>query len=180
MQDELLDDVARAWVREPGAPLARVAELSGVGRATLYRHFTSRDDLMRTLALRSIEAIDEACAGLESEVPTAVAYVEAMFQRLTPLGHRYHFLSREGALLEDRRIARELRRQHAELGELVDALRAEGACAPAAPRDWVIASMDALIYAAWTTASQANVPTEDVARWAARTLLRGIAPDPEA
>ena len=49
--------------RNPGAAMAEIAEKAGVGRATLYRHFPTRDDLIRALALASLSQTDKATKG---------------------------------------------------------------------------------------------------------------------
>jgi AcrR family transcriptional regulator len=48
--DQLILDAARAvFVADPGAPIAAVAELAGVGISALYRRHGSKEDLLRRL-----------------------------------------------------------------------------------------------------------------------------------
>jgi AcrR family transcriptional regulator len=48
--DRMILDAARAvFTRDPGAPVAAVAEEAGVGVGALYRRYASKDELLRTL-----------------------------------------------------------------------------------------------------------------------------------
>ncbi|WP_216847513.1 TetR/AcrR family transcriptional regulator [Arthrobacter sp. SLBN-53] len=66
-------DAARRLVVEPGElKLSAVARAAGVGQATLYRHFATRDDLMRALYDDEIdELVVLAYALLEQQPPVA-------------------------------------------------------------------------------------------------------------
>ncbi|WP_166979330.1 TetR/AcrR family transcriptional regulator [Paramicrobacterium fandaimingii] len=61
-------DAARVAFREygPAAPVTTIARIAGVGTATLYRHFPSRDDLLTAMlgdqARHRIAVLDDAVA----------------------------------------------------------------------------------------------------------------------
>ena len=139
----------------PGAPLAEVAARAGVGRATLHRHFSSRDELIRALAIDALDAVDAACAGLEDE-PDAGLALEQMFERLVPLAHQFHFLSR--CTLDDPEIDRRYARQIDAVAELVVALRQQGLLDPAVPDAWSVTLIDSLIWSAWSAAADGAIP----------------------
>lgn len=176
MQDDQLDLAAALLARDPSASLARVAESAGVGRATLARHFPRREDLLRALALRSLRAVDEALDGLEARSTDAVDYLVRSFEALVPLGASFHFLHAEIAVLADREFRAELDRQLADAAELVRALKREGAIERSVPEAWAVATMDALLYAAWQTVTDGELSARDAARFASDTFLMGLAP----
>ncbi|MBJ7338871.1 helix-turn-helix domain-containing protein [Mycolicibacterium sp.] len=63
-------DAARALVAEPGElRLSAVARRAGVGQATLYRHFATRDDLVRALYDREIDELVVLAHALLEEYP---------------------------------------------------------------------------------------------------------------
>ena len=64
-------EAARQLITEPGElKLSAVARRAGVGQGTLYRHFATRDELVRALYDREIDELDElAHALLESHPP---------------------------------------------------------------------------------------------------------------
>ena len=61
-REAILDAAVVALAESPDVPMAVIAESAGVGRATLYRHFPSRDDLIKELSLQAIRLTDEAVA----------------------------------------------------------------------------------------------------------------------
>jgi len=86
-------DVAREVLgRDPQAGMGEIAAAAGVVRRTVYGHFPTRTDLVRTLAG---QAVDEVTAAL-TEVNTADAAPDVVWvdfiARLWPLAHRYRVL----------------------------------------------------------------------------------------
>jgi AcrR family transcriptional regulator len=63
--DQLILDAARTvFLRDPGAPIAAVAQQAGVGISALYRRYASKDELLRSLCaagLRGYIEVGEAC-----------------------------------------------------------------------------------------------------------------------
>lgn len=64
----LLDAAARVFREQgPHVPMEAVIEASGVGRATLYRHFPDRATLLLALFDRDVGAVMEAVRGRQPE-----------------------------------------------------------------------------------------------------------------
>ncbi len=159
------------FAANPGASLAEVAARAGVGRATLHRHFPSRQDLIRELAIAALDATDGACAGLEHE-PDAMVALGRMFEALVPLADRFHFLSR--CPVDDPEVARRYAGQLDGLDRLIAALRTQGHLDPAVPDAWAVALADSLIWTAWSAAAEGSIPVRDAAALATRSFLRGV------
>lgn len=154
-----------------------MAELAGISRATLHRYFPSRDKLIRVLTLESIEAIDEACRGINYYGQSAVRSLRETFEAIVVLGARYSFLaSQAGAVAHDPEILQNLERQLAELTELVEAAKAEETFAADVPTAWIVAAIDSLIYAGWSTVHKGTVAPRNVANLMFRTLTSGLGP----
>ncbi|MYB34208.1 MAG: helix-turn-helix transcriptional regulator, partial [Gammaproteobacteria bacterium] len=56
----IIDAAVGVLARNPDASLATIAEAAGVGRATLYRHFPGRNDLIDAISRQAIEETDAA------------------------------------------------------------------------------------------------------------------------
>ena len=71
---------------------SEVADASGVGRTTLYRHFASRDELIGELQARVAIEGDAIVRRTLSEDGPALEVLERLCRRLVELGDRYRFL----------------------------------------------------------------------------------------
>lgn len=170
----LLDAAGAVLARNPSATMAEIAATAGVARATLYRHFPTREDLIKALALESLRRTDEATQQIPVDRLSAERVLAEVFDAIVPLGDRFRFLSSEPAALGDPEIKAAYDRQLDELAELVDAMKAEGSLDRAAPTAWVVAVIDALVYAAWEAVDAGAVARRDAAGLAFRTIMRGL------
>lgn len=173
-RERLAREAADALAMIPGATMAEIADAASVSRATLYRHFPSREELIREVALLAIEDSDRATAHIGVGVQTYRRAFELLFEAMIPLGARYHFLSGESAVMRDPLIAREVERQTREIREMVDGAKAAGELREGLPSAFVASFVDALIYAAWSSVARGDVSPADAADLAMATLWDGV------
>src|SRR4051794_8327517 len=72
--------------------MAEIAERSGVVRATLYRHFPAREDLLRAIYRTALANIDAAVKGAEPERGPAIEALERVIEALVGVIGRYRTL----------------------------------------------------------------------------------------
>jgi AcrR family transcriptional regulator len=91
-REELLD-VARQVIREQGvdASLRDIARRAGVGIATLYRHFPTRDDLIAAIIGEGIQRLNARAAELAETKPPGEALEEWLSYMASRIGP-YHGL----------------------------------------------------------------------------------------
>ncbi|MEV4258931.1 helix-turn-helix domain-containing protein, partial [Spirillospora sp. NPDC049652] len=89
----ILDAATDLLARAPDVGVGDIAKAAGVGRVTVYAHFPSREDLVRAVLTRAIEASMSAIGGAGDDGPP-----EEAFARLVRDG--WPVLSRYGRLLE--------------------------------------------------------------------------------
>ena len=170
----LLDAAGAVLARNPGAAMAEIAAKACVGRATLYRHFPTREDLIKALALDSLRRTEEAVGKIPTEGSSPERGLAEVLKAIVPLGDRFRFLSSEPAVLDDPEIEAAYGRQLDALAELVEAMKAESSLDRAVPTAWVVAAIDALVYAAWDAVDDGAVARRDAAALAFRTVMSGL------
>jgi AcrR family transcriptional regulator len=76
--EALLDAARVELIADPHAGLQRIAERAGVHRATLHRHFASREDLLTALYLAYLEDVRRAIAVTDADLADPVAGLRRM------------------------------------------------------------------------------------------------------
>ncbi|MEM8640002.1 MAG: TetR/AcrR family transcriptional regulator [Cyanobacteria bacterium P01_G01_bin.54] len=174
-QQALLQTLTPVLASHPGASLSEIATQAGVGRATLYRHFASREALVKAVAMEAIAAFDQASAAVAAQNLNAGDALLAFLQNVIPLGDRFHFLAIEPGAYHDAEVADAYDRQLQELNAFIAQLKEEGFIALDVPTAWVATAIDALIWSAWSAVQAGDVAPNDAAALAYRTLIRGLA-----
>lgn len=163
----------RVLAEQPGASMSEIAEASGLGRATLYRHFRTRAELVHAIQERALAAAGEAIAacGLD-DLPPRVALACAI-EALVGVGDRYRVLARE--VSPD---PRRLERQQSVAGPLLATIQRGqelGELRRDLPVPWVLASLGNLLTLALREIGGGRLTAEQAATLVAATLLEGIA-----
>lgn len=93
----LLDAAADVLAVAPQATLAEVATRAGLGRATLYRHFESRDALRAAIRTEALSRACDALAGAHLRDCDTREGIRRAVAVLVPLGMRFRILLTEGS-----------------------------------------------------------------------------------
>jgi len=172
VREAIIDAAIDTLARNPGASLSEIAARAGVGRASLHRHFPSRDDLVAAITRQCMDDIDAATDEAIGGARTARERLSRMLEAVIPLGDRYHFLAVEA--FDDASLKARHEADLEWLGSLVDELKEEGVIAPDMPRGWAVANIDAQVWLAWSEVAAGNVAPADATGLAIRTMLQGL------
>jgi AcrR family transcriptional regulator len=157
------------------AGLEEIANAAGVGRATLYRYFSSRADLLNAIKLaagKQLQAVVKPI--LESQLPARDKLVEIV-TRLVPLGASlnvsayFDLSSRE----KDPPVKASYLRHLTQARTLAQALKDEGAVSPEIPLVWLVASLDSLIFCAWEKVESGDIASKQAPWLLLKTFLAG-------
>ena len=172
-RDAIIEAAFAVFSKDPSAALSEVATLAGVGRATLHRHFASREDLIRQLAKIANQEMDEAVEAACADVPSYSEAVRKSLHALIPLGDRYGFLELE-PIDDDPELKAAFDRQQREMKELIDAAKGEGLFDTAIPTSWIVQTYDHLLFAGWESVKAGETTADQAADLAWRTLTTGL------
>lgn len=173
----IVEGAMRVLADRPGASMTEIAEASGLGRATLYRHFRSRADLVRAIQRHALDAAGAAVDACDlGEHPAPVA-LEKAIAALVGVGDRYRVLGREASL--DPSL---LERQFTVARPLLETIRRgrrAGELRADLPAAWMLASMANLLVLALREISAGRLGAGDAVHIVTTTLLDGIAVERE-
>lgn len=175
-RDALVQAAIEVLARNPGAPLDDVVARSGVGRATLFRHFPQRVDLVRAAGLHALRNVRDALAAAELDKGTGVQRLERLFEVLVPCGVQVHFVFVTAEILEESKVLAATRALEPYVTPVLTAVAREGGLDPAVSAAWVEDVFDALVYCSWWAVTRGRVASADAPRMLLRTFLYGLAP----
>jgi len=154
--------------RGEAASMEEIASAAGIGRATLYRYFPNREELLSAMAAASVE---ELAARIEEANLEAVPFEEAvarLARAIIATGSKFTALSRDGAKHSD-----DLPDLDVKVTEPIRALfrraSAEGALRPDLPLDVLMDLFSGLIRGALDSTASGRRGIEEAA--AALTTL---------
>lgn len=143
----LLDAAASALARDPEASLGEVAHLAGLTRATLYRHFSSRQRLLDALRDDALDSAAEAVAAAGVEEGSALEALRRVITAIISLGGRFWPLLMEGAD-RDPEFARRRAQAFAPVVDLIERGQTSGQMRTDVSAQWAVTALTALIVAA--------------------------------
>jgi AcrR family transcriptional regulator len=91
-RDRILDVALAVLGENPDAGMGEIASAAGVVRRTVYDHFPSRLDLIRTLTDRAVNEITAVLTEVNASGTAADAAWAEFVARLWPVAHRYRVL----------------------------------------------------------------------------------------
>jgi AcrR family transcriptional regulator len=104
----ILDSVARVFAdRGSAVSMTEIAARSGVGRATLYRYFPTREVLMRELQVVAVEDVGHGLRAAKLDALAVPAALDRAVRVVLSVGHHYAVVVREQVPVS-RKVADEL------------------------------------------------------------------------
>lgn len=170
----ILASATRLLGREPRATLGEIAAVAGVGRATLYRHFAGRDELVEAVYLEALETIGNALRAAELEHGPVPEAFDRSLAAVLDQEDAYRILVRGpmpglDPVLEERfdaTLEPVLTLAHRGL--------AEGVIDAGLPAQWVADAWSALALYGLSRVAEEEGAAEEVAALVERTFWRGI------
>lgn len=144
----ILDAGFELFAANSSVSMAEVAQAAGVGRVTLYAHFSSREALLEAIVRRAIDEAVELLDGLGLDAEPAAVALERLLRTQWNLLDRYR---RIRAAAVDELGERRLRRRHDPVLERLRGLivrgQNDGAFRTDLTSDWLVTAIYSLLHA---------------------------------
>jgi len=171
--DALIEAGFSVLNQNPKAALADIATAAGVGRATLHRHFSGRDDLIKAMSLRALQEMEQAADEASQDANSYSQALHNIFVAMIPLGTRLWFVSQQH-IHTSAEVEAEAARQEKDMRKAIRKAQQEGLFHPDCPLDWIVQSYDHIIHAAWEMVRQQRLTTDQAAQLGWQTLIQGL------
>ena len=149
------------------AKLTEVAAHAGVGRATLYRLFKNKEDLVMAITLHCFSEYEKATHSIEREAKSALHAIELLFHYAMPLTLEFQFLTNLDYFIEISTDIKLIEQQHkAEMTELVEHVKREQKVIDKLTTSWLLNYIDGLFFTGWLQQTQESYTAEQAAELA--------------
>jgi TetR/AcrR family transcriptional repressor of mexCD-oprJ operon len=171
-------DAAAALLGERGdaASMEEVAEAAGVGRATLYRYFPSRDALLQALEAAAVEQVCVKIAEAELETVPVREGIARLNRGFLDAGDKYVALLRLGRKTTDPDVIEQ--RIAAPVRALIHRGVQDGTLRADIPPDLLLGMFTALLEGALQTSARARLGVEAAGAAITSAFLTGVLADP--
>jgi AcrR family transcriptional regulator len=175
-KEKLLNFAMIALAKKPTASLNEIAASADVGRATIFRHFKSKKQLIRELFEEAERRLEEATRPILEQNLDTKTTLELIIKVLVPMGASFHFLNSDAIYFESNGIETIYDKQLGLMEELSSRLKNDGIVATDIPKAWVAAVLDSLVYTAWVTISAGDIAPNQAPELVLQSFLKGLAP----
>jgi AcrR family transcriptional regulator len=169
---QIIDQAAAILAEGRGHTMNEIAELTGVGRTTLYRYFRTREALLAAVQARATADAWTAVQESRPDEDDAETALRRVIAGLVGVGDRYRVIFSEGM------SHKEPKPEHLELKQTLFALvergQREGVFTPNLTADWILSAMGALIFMSIRKINEGDLARNFAAETVATTLLNGI------
>ena len=159
------------------ASLSEIATVAGVGRATLYRLYKNKEELVKAIAIRCIEEYDEAIKPIDKQAKSYIHAFELLFEFTMPMTEQFQFLINldyfSPTIPEVEAI---FAKQTQEMLELIEAAQKDGCVDKSLPSEWVNNLIEGLFYSSWIQQTDHGTSAEEAARMAFLCFRRAVTP----
>ncbi len=169
---KIIDAAIVAYTGNHMASMEDIAEAAGVGRATLYRLFKSKKELICTLSLEAGKRIDEAVSGIDFD-GSGIEVLKELVKECVPVGAEFHFLNYEPFYFDDPDVNSDYRKSLSLLEDVIIKLQKEGAYAKSLPVIWGARCLDMLIWTVWSSVKEGDIAPNSAVDLVVRTFLNG-------
>ena len=160
---------------EPEATMQDLADAAGLGRATVYRHFPTREALIEAIGRAAIDEIGAALGEERLDEGDPIAALGRAVEAIFVVGDRYRVIADGPPAGKSSEMHARAAGAFGPVEALIRRAQQEGALATDPPAEWILAVTGAVIAAAFRQLAAGTLVREDAPGLVVRTLLQGFA-----
>lgn len=172
-REELLLNLVNALADQPRASMGQLASMIGLSRATLCRHFPSREAMMLALFETAIASAEQALARARPNEDTVEDAVKRLINELLPIAELYAFTDQQTHT--DATMDAQEQSLKASLITLFQQWQGAGKLRVDLSAAWLVESMSALLRSAAAMIRTGRLARRDAAQSVFDLLWRGMA-----
>lgn len=173
----ILAAVVSVLARNRSATLADIAEAAGVGRSTLHRYFSDREELIKEVVEDSLLVVDQSIGEAALDQGPPVEALRRLVAAMLDVAHRLMFLWGDPQLLEvfEKPAPNGNGTDPAQpVLNLIRRGQAEGVFDPEVSADWIQNVLWAIVYTGVDQVDKGQIPRHSVYATVVRTLENGV------
>jgi AcrR family transcriptional regulator len=173
----VLDAAVALLAQRPQATMQEVADASGLGRTTVYRHFPRRQDLIDALYEEVLREAAETVQEAVAQAATARELLCDLGTRIIAIGDRYRFLDAHPELRERALEGRGDAGGADPLHEYLSQAQARGEVRGDLPVAWMLTTLRGLGVVAMVEVTAGRTTVEEAGRHVGETCASAFAPE---
>ncbi len=171
----LLLNLVNALADQPRASMGQLAIMVGTSRATLCRHFPSRDAMMLAMSEAGIESAEQALARARPNQDNAQQALKRLIDELLPIAEFYAYVDHQ--MRADEAVDVRVQPLRTSLITLFQQWQESGQLRVDLPAAWLVESMSALLRSATAMIRSGRLARQDAAQSIFDLLWQGMAKD---
>jgi TetR/AcrR family transcriptional repressor of mexCD-oprJ operon len=175
-RDAILDAALQSLGSNPHASMTDIAAAAGVGRVTVYGHFSSRDDLLEALIIRTVARAEAEFTGLDLTGPPVEA-LELLLRRSWRIVDSIHgLLAAAEENFSNDKLLEHHEQPQARIVELLKRGQTDGAFRRDLDAAWLTSCITAIVHTAAGDLRRGRLAEEGADRVVTATVMSLVMP----